>query len=159
MRAGQALAVIVCVAIVLAAYLAWDRATSNFNPSPGTVSLNTGTSCSPSSPPCPAFGIYSANLSVKTALDITSQELTLTVTASGPSRISGITVYFSGVPIGNLTRVILPGQSTSGGWAIPTTLNVTVGKTYEVSVSAQYVDPSSGKVSAQYWSSKQVVAV
>jgi hypothetical protein len=158
MRAQQAVAVIVCVAIVLAAYLAWDRATQSFNPSPGTVSLNTGVSCSPSSPPCPAFGIYSANLSVKTAQDITSQELTLTVIASGPSSISELSVYFSGVPIGNLMRVLLPGQSTSGGWAIPTTLNVTVGKTYEVSVSAQYVDPSSGKVSAQYWRSEQVVA-
>jgi len=157
-RAKEAITVIVCAAIVLAAYAAWSAATQSFNPSPATVTLDTSSSCSPSDPPCPAFGIDSANLSVKTAQDITSQELTLTLTAAGPTSISRLGVFFSGVPIGNLTRTVVPGESTSEGWAIPTTLNVTVGRSYTVSVSAQYIDPSSGEVAAQYWISYQVVA-
>ena len=158
MRKSQVLAVVICVAIVLAAYFAWYKATQSFNPSPGTVFLNTGASCSPSAPPCPAFGIDSANLTLKTAEDITSQELALTLTAAGPSEIRRLSVFFSGVPIGNLTRTVEPGQSTTAEWAIPTTLNVTIGRSYLVYVSAQYFNPE-GEVAAQYWSSTQVVAV
>jgi len=157
-RASQAIAVVVCIAIVLAAYVAWYRATQTFNPSPSAVTLDTSASCSPSAPPCPAFGIDSANLSVKTAEDITSQELTLTITGAGPSSVSRLSVYFSGVPIGTLTRTIVPGQSVTEGWAIPTTVNVTVGRGYTVSVSAQYIDPGSGTITGQYGDSAQVVA-
>ncbi|HYC11426.1 MAG TPA: hypothetical protein VEC02_02040 [Nitrososphaerales archaeon] len=158
MRAKQAVAIVASIAIVLAAYVAWYKATQSFNPSPGTVALDTGASCSPSAPPCPAFGIDSANLTLKTAEDITSQELALTLTAGGPSDINRLSVFFSGVPIGNLTRTVVPGQSTTAAWAIPTTLNVTIGRSYLIYVSAQYLSPGGG-VAAEYWNSIQVVAV
>ena len=157
MKFRQAAAVAICVAIVLAAYLAWDRATQSFNPSPTAVSLDTGATCSPGSPPCPAFGVDSANLTVKTSVDITSQALTLTLTAAGPTDVDRLSVFFSGVPIGNYSRTVVPGDTITDSWAVPTTLNVTVGDTYSISVRAQSFGQN-GTASAQYWSSVQVTA-
>ena len=158
MRKKEAVTFVVCTVIVLAAYATWYGATQSFNPIPATVTLDTSASCLPSSPPCPAFGIDSANLTVRTAQDIVSQELTLTLTAAGPSSVSRLSVFFAGVPIGNFTKTLVPGQSATGTWAIPTTINVTVGNAYAISVRAQYVDSSSGEPVAQYWASTQAVA-
>lgn len=158
MRAKQAVAIIVCVAIVAAAYAVWNRTTSSFNPSPTTFALDTGSSCSPAAVPCPAFRILSANLSVKTQADITSQELTLKISALGPSPIGRLGVFFSNFALGNLSKTLPQGQTSIEGWAIPTTITVDEGKTYSVSVEAAYLDPTTGQVAASYWQTVQVVA-
>ncbi len=147
-----------CVAIVFAAYLAWYEATSSFNPNPGTATLDTSSSCTPSAPPCPAFSIDSANLTVRKLSDITSQQLSIKITAVGPTQLSRVSVYFSGRPIGNITEVVIPGGSATDSWAIPTTMNVTVGDAYTVFVKGTYL-ASGGGASAEYWDSIQVTAV
>ena len=157
MRTRQVLAVGVSVAIVLAAYVAWESATGSFNPNPRSVSLDT-TSCDLAAPPCPAFSIDSANLTVKSLQDIRSQELTIRVSAEGPSRIDVISVYFSGIPIGNFTGGLSPGRSASLGWGIPTTQTVNPGDSYTILVRALYDNHGSPRVVAEYWNSYAVVA-
>jgi hypothetical protein len=150
--------VAICALLVLAAYVAWYEATASFDATPSTPFLNTSSSCSGLVPPCPAFAIDSANLTIKELEDITSQELTLRVTALGPTAVDVVSVYFSGVPLGNLSKALQPDESTTGGWAIPTTLIVSQGQTYTVMVEGLSLDPMTGRVSAEYWSSVQVVA-
>jgi hypothetical protein len=157
-RARQAAAIIASVIIVLAAYAIWYRATEVFNPNPSPVTIDTSSSCSRTAPPCPAFGIGSANLTVRVVADIISQQLVLKIIALGPTEVSRFSAYFSGIPIGNLTGVIQPGQASTEAWAIPTTINVTVGTTYTVSLESVYLDPHSGAVSADYWVQTQVTA-
>ena len=158
MRAIQAGAVGGSVLIVLTAYLVWSSATGSFNPNPSSTTIDTSGSCIPSSPPCPAFAIESANLTLRTFQDVTSQELTLRVQALGPSDISRMLAFFSQRSVGSTGGEILPSRRANVSWAIPTTLNVTEGKSYLVYVEAQYLDPSGGGVVATYWSSVLVVA-
>ena len=158
MRVKQAITIAVCAAFVLSAYLILYGATESFNPSPKSVTLDTSASCSPAAPPCPAFKIESANLTARNATDYTSQWLTVKVTALGPSEASRFSVYLSGSPLGNVTERLLPGQTkTFGGWGIPTTIRVVLGRSYVVAVEAEFLGPD-GRVSAEFWSAVQVVA-
>ncbi len=144
--------------MVIGAYVVWYEATGAFNPNPKTTTLDTTNSCSPSSPPCPVFRVDSANLTVRQVADITSQEITLRLSVPGPSPVGQISVYFSGVPIGNMTKTVPVGQTLTEGWAIPTTFTVTAGSTYTITIGAFYLDPSSGRPVVSYWNSLQAVA-
>lgn len=158
MRGSKYVALAVCIGIVGAAYVSWYIATAAFNPNPTTFTLDTSSSCSPEVPPCPAFRILSANLTVRIEADIISQELTLKVSATGPSPVNSLSVYFSNYALGNLSKTLSPGVTTVEGWAIPTTLTVNEGQTYSISIVGRYVDPASGHVTGVYWQSLQVVA-
>ena len=156
-RIKQLAAVAISVAIVFAAYLAWTTATGRFNPSPNTVSINT-TSCFTSTPPCPAFRIDSSNLTVRELQDIVSQELVIKVTALGPTQIDRLSLFFNGYPIGNLTEKVLPGESALAGWAIPTTLNISQGSVYGITVGSEYPVTGTQEMPVAYWVSTSVEA-
>jgi hypothetical protein len=156
-RIKQVSAVAISVAIVLAAYLTWQTTTGSFNPNPNTLSLETD-SCSPSAPPCPVFRIDSANLTVRTLQDIVSQELNVRISALGPTPLSSLSVYFANHPIGNLSKVILPGETVSAGWAIPTTLTVNQGERYIVLVESGYIESGTPGSPVEYWSTINVTA-
>jgi hypothetical protein len=155
-RPKQLAAVAISVAIVLAAYLAWMTAAGRFNPSPTTVTIDT-TSCAPTEPPCPAFRIDSANLTVRKLQDIVSQSLEIRISALGPTELSRLGLFFDGFPVGNLTMTVLPGHYANAAWAIPTTINVSQGDNYSILVEGTYLT-AKATPSARYWCSTSATA-
>ncbi len=159
MRLRQGVAVVVCVVIVAAAYATWYFATSKFNPNPQSATIDTTGSCSPAAPPCPAFKIDKANLTIREVSGNEVHGLYITVSALGPTQASSLGVFFSGIPIGNVTNVVPAGKTMTTFWPVPPTLNVTAGETYRVYAEAVYLDPGSGRPVAEYWSSTLLTAV
>jgi hypothetical protein len=156
-KTKQLAAVVVCTAIVLAAYVAWDRATSSFNPNPASTTLKTSSSCSASSPGCPAFGIVSANLTVVDLSDIVSQELTLNISATGSSPVGRIVVFFSGIMVENYSVDLGPHSSIVRSLAIPTTIEVVADESYKVIVGSALAG-SEGTEPIVFWSAVDVTA-
>ena len=170
MRIRQAVAVAVCVAIVVGAYIAWDRVTANFNPNPSSETIDTAASCPPAFQGCPVFRIDSANLTVSAqALEsegYDSQELALRVTALGPSKLDGLRIFMSAVPVGNTaiwisneSAIVDTGESATFHVAISTTVNITQGQWYSVVVeSFNSSSTEEGQGQSQFWRSIEVLA-
>jgi hypothetical protein len=115
-------------------------------------------SCSPATPPCPAFRIDSANLSVIVQTDHTYQLLSIRVTALGPSKVSALRAYFDNHSIGESDAGQLPGTSATSSWPIPTSLNVTRGESYQVYLESEYIGAAAAGPVSEYWELVEVVA-
>ena len=156
MRRSQLGVVVAAAALVLAGYAVWSYAAGAFTAQTSATETTIAPSCSPASPPCPVVAVESANLTVRTLPDVTSQVLVMKVAVQGPTEATSLVVYFAGAQIGSYSAPLLPGRAATGGWAIPTTISVTSGQSYLVQVRADY-SPAGG-APATYWTSVSVVA-
>lgn len=158
MRGGNYVALGVCLAIVVVMASYSYMAQLSFNPYPHTTSITAEATCSAQKGPCPGFKITSANLTVMTLEDLTSQELTLDITATGSAPMDRVQVFFDNVSLGFDEGPFAPGVGKTVGVGVPTTITVNVGQSYPVLVEGIYVNTATGQTTADYWQSLEVVA-
>ncbi|MDV3243680.1 MAG: hypothetical protein LYZ66_00730 [Nitrososphaerales archaeon] len=90
-------------------------------------------------------------------VDITSQELTFSITATSSGPMARVDVYIDNVSVGAVQGPFESGVPKQVGLGVPTTITVSVKQSYRVLVGGVYTD-SAGKTAAEYWQAFDVVA-
>lgn len=158
MRGSNYVAFGVCLAFVVAMVSYSYMAQLSFNPYPQTTSITAVATCPAQKGHCPGFQVTSANLTVMSPEDYTSQWLTLDITATGSSPMSRVQVFFDNVSLGFDEGPFAPGVGKTVGVGVPTTITVAVGQSYSILVEGVYVNAATGQTTADYWQSLEVVA-
>jgi hypothetical protein len=160
LRGSKFLAIGLTIAFIAALASYSYLAQSNFNPYPQTTTFTAETTCSALSGTCPGFEITSASLSVTTIseADVNSQELTLGINATGSTSMARIQVFIANVSLGNVAGPFEPGIPKIVGVAVPTTMILNDGQSYQVVVEGVYANSATGATTGDYWQSVSVVA-
>jgi hypothetical protein len=122
----------------------------------GPAVVTTNFSCSPSDTSCEDFAITSASLHAVNYTDelgvVNYASVSFGLQASGPSTISSLNLFINGTSAGTVQGPFQPGQDRMVNVTLPSTISVTPGKTYLLSVDGTYGSGSS------VWGSAKVTA-
>jgi hypothetical protein len=144
--------------LFVVAFLAVSYAAeSGFNPYPQTTTVSSSSTCASVGGGCPGFEIDGVSLSVHTYQDITSQELTLTITPRGNGPMARVSIFLDNVSLGVVEGPFAQGATSIVSAAVPTTIVVNPDSAHKVVVEGTYTD-SAGSITATYWVSVDVVA-
>ena len=152
------LAIAASLIFIAATAFGWYAGTRGFNPYPAATTISHASTCTVSVGTCPGFRIASLNLTVKTAGDITSQQLILTVVATSGGQMSYVKVFLGNVPIGSVDGPFTT-SPRAVALGVPTTIAIVGGASYKVTIEGVYVDPASGLVIGDYVQNLDVTAV
>jgi hypothetical protein len=130
---------------------------SGFNPVPQKTTLQTKVICFPQKQTCPEFVLANETLRVFNRTDIISQQVSLSVTASGNRSMAEVALYLDNVSLGVVDGPFDLGVARQIAVGVPTTIVVQPGTSYSVVVEGVYTD-SSGARTIDYWQSVTVVA-
>ena len=133
-------------------------AESGFNPYPQQSSLSGESMCFPDRQSCSAFALDNVTLREFNRTDISSQQISFTVTPEETASMARIEVYIDNISMGTVEGPFPPGTPKPVALGVPTTIDVTPGVTYSVVVEGIF-NSSSGGSSSGYWESISVVAV
>jgi len=131
---------------------------SGFNPNPQQSTLSGANLCYPDRQVCQGFALGNVTLREFNRTDISSQQVSFTVTAEGQAPMARIYVYVDNVSMGAVEGPFASGVPRLVALGVPTTIDVTPGVNYSVIVEGVF-GGSSGTASADYWQSVSVVAV
>ena len=131
---------------------------SGFNPNPQQSTITGANICYPDRQPCLGFVLGNVTLREFNRTDISSQQVSFTVTAEEQSPMERIQVYVDNVSMGTVEGPFASNAPRPVALGVPTTIDVTPGVSYSVLVEGIYGGPS-GSASVDYWQSVSVVAV
>ena len=122
----------------------------------GTTIVTTQNSCTVSTA-CPSFSITSAKLVTVNYTDelgpVGYAVLTLGITTSGTGQIGSVTLFVGNLSAGSIQGPFGPGTSKTINMTLPSTIAVTAGKSYLVSIEGQVANESE-----VVWESAEVTA-
>lgn len=107
---------------------------------------------------CPGFALGNVIVREFNRTDISTQQLSFTLTPEEAAPMSMIHVYIDNVSIGTVQGPFASGIPRSLSLGVPTTIDVTPGVTYTVIVEGVF-SGGSGVAPSDYWQSINVVAV
>jgi len=130
---------------------------SGFNPVPQQSSLQGASICYPAKQACIGFMISNAALVLYNRTDITSQQISFTLTNMETGPMARISVYVDNVSLGVVQGPFASGAPKPVAVGVPTTITVNPGSSYSVVVEGILTD-SAGVATSEYWQSISVVA-
>jgi len=108
----------------------------------GTVVPTTKTTCPTPGPSCEMMSITSASLHTVNYTDelgvVNYATLTLGLNASGESPITAVNLFVGNTSAGQVQGPFRPGINRSVNVTLPSTISISPGKTYVVSVEGEY---------------------
>ncbi len=131
---------------------------SGFNPNPQQSALSGANICFPDRQVCQGFVLGNLTLREFNRTDISSQQVSFTVTAAEQAPLARIYVYVDNISMGTVGGPFASGVPRLVALGVPTTIDVTPGVSYTVIVEG-VLGGSSGTAPADYWQSVSVVAV
>jgi hypothetical protein len=151
------LVVALCTVFVVAFAVVLDIEAAQVGNQSTIASFSTRSSCTSSSPSCVSFSISSASLRVVNYTDelgpVGYADLVVWVDASGGSPMSSVNLFIGNQSAGAAGGPFEPGVNKVINITLPTTIDVSPGKTYLLSIEGFYGAGSTG-----VWESTEVKA-
>ena len=155
MYAKSLIVVALCTIFVLAFALVLNYEAANVGTQESTV-VTSQTSCAASSASCDTLAITSASLHTVNYTDelgtVNYANLTIGLEPSGPYAVTSVDLFVGNVSAGSLRGPFNPGSDQVRTLTLPSTVSVSAGKTYTLSVEGFYGSGSTA------WESTRVTA-
>ena len=162
MQRAKWLAIGLCILFVVLAYGVWTYSFSRFNPNPATTTLASTRTCTTPSG-CGEFRIVSVNVTLQggegeVSNGIQSQSLSLQLEVLSQVAMSSVQVFVNGTSVGTENGPFPSGLGRILFFPVPTTISVTPGATYAISVQGTFQSQVAGGAPSSYVMTVDVVA-